>query len=62
MGYAIFELECPACGIEYAQILSEEDEDVSISCPSCSGYLEKGKKLSGKDMIYSGCDINTGSS
>ncbi|GBE14209.1 hypothetical protein BMS3Abin14_00247 [bacterium BMS3Abin14] len=61
MSYAIFELKCPACGIEYAQILHEDEEKVSISCPSCSGSLEKGKKLSGTDMLSCGCGISAGS-
>ena len=56
MSYAIFQLKCPECDIEYAQILPEDEEGVSISCPSCSGSLEKGKKLSGAEMMSCGCN------
>lgn len=59
MSFAIFELKCPACEVEYAQLLSEDD-DVSMNCPSCSQTLEKGKKLSGEDVIA--CGISSGSS
>ncbi len=59
MSFAIFELKCPDCGVEYAQMLSENDE-VSVTCPSCSQTLVKGKKLSGEDVIA--CGISSGSS
>lgn len=60
MSFAIFELKCSACGVEYAQLLSESDEKASISCPSCNEDLVKGKKLSGEDLIR--CGITSGSS
>jgi DNA-directed RNA polymerase subunit RPC12/RpoP len=58
MSYAIFELRCPTCSLEYAQILSEEEENLAIPCPSCNANLEKGKKLSGEELLT--CGISSG--
>ncbi|MFV1956395.1 MAG: zinc ribbon domain-containing protein [bacterium] len=60
MSFAIFELKCSACGVEYAQLLSESDENASISCPYCNEDLVKRKKLSGEDLIQ--CGMKSGSS
>jgi len=60
MSFAIFELKCSACEVEYAQLLSESDESASISCPFCKENLVKRKKLSGEDLIR--CGTKTGSS
>jgi len=59
MSYAIFELKCTACGIEYAQLLPEE-EQAAITCPSCDDYLVKGKKLTGTEMISCGINFEAG--
>jgi len=41
MSFAIFELKCPDCGVEYAQMLSENDEvtrNLSVLQPdTCKG-------------------------
>ncbi len=60
MSYAIFELKCAACGIECAQLLPEEEEQVAITCPSCDDYLIKGKKLTGAEMISCGINLEAG--
>jgi DNA-directed RNA polymerase subunit RPC12/RpoP len=60
MSYAIFELKCTTCGIEYAQLLPEEEEGVAITCPSCDDYLKKGKKLTGAEMISCGINLEAG--
>ena len=54
MSYAIYELKCPTCGLEYAQLLAEEDGKASIPCPSCDALLERGRVLSGEELLSCG--------
>ena len=54
MSYAIFELKCPDCGVAYAQILREEEEHLDIICPSCDTNLEKGRRLTGDEVLSCG--------
>ena len=60
MSYAIFELKCTTCGIEYAQLLPEKEEQAEVVCPSCDDYLIKGKKLTGAEMISCGINLEAG--
>ncbi|UCF31996.1 MAG: zinc ribbon domain-containing protein [bacterium] len=54
MSYAIFELKCAGCGLEYAQLLSEEEGELPIPCPTCDTDLEKGRKISGEELLSCG--------
>jgi DNA-directed RNA polymerase subunit RPC12/RpoP len=60
MSFAIYELKCSSCEVEYAQLLSESDENTSVSCPSCNEDLVKGEKLSGEDLVP--CGVKSSSS
>ncbi len=51
--YSIFELKCPSCHLQYAQMISEQEEHLPIPCPSCGADLEKLKKLTGAELLTS---------
>ena len=49
--YSIYELKCPACKLQYTQMISEHEEELSIPCPSCDTGLEKVRKLTGSELL-----------
>ncbi|UCG39568.1 MAG: zinc ribbon domain-containing protein [bacterium] len=58
--YSIYELTCPDCGIHYAQMISDKEEHLPISCPSCEGDMEKGRKLTGAELLSCGITYGGG--
>jgi hypothetical protein len=60
MSYAIFELRCPTCELQYAQMLSDADDHLPIPCPSCDADLQKGKKLTGAELLACGFSVGGG--
>jgi Zn finger protein HypA/HybF involved in hydrogenase expression len=51
--YSIYQLKCPSCHLQYAQMISEQEEHLPIPCPSCGSDLEKIKKLTGAELLTS---------
>jgi len=58
-GYSIYELECPSCHLQFAQMISEQESHLPVFCPSCGDTLEKIKKLSGTELLTS-CEYQSG--
>ena len=57
--YSIHELKCPSCGLQYAQMISDQEEHLPIPCPSCGADLEKIRKLTGAELLTS-CNYSYG--
>ena len=56
--YSIYELKCPDCELQYAQMISDKEEHLPVPCPSCRADLEKVRKMTGAEMLA--CGINVG--
>jgi hypothetical protein len=49
--YSIYELKCPTCDLQYTQMIAKREEDLLVPCPSCDSALEKGRKLTGAELL-----------
>jgi ssDNA-binding Zn-finger/Zn-ribbon topoisomerase 1 len=49
--YSIYELKCPSCNLQYSQMISDREENLPVLCPSCDVALEKGRKLTGSELL-----------
>jgi hypothetical protein len=58
--YCIYELRCPACKLQYAQMISDKEEHLPLPCPSCGADLEKIRKLTGTELLACGVNIGGG--
>jgi predicted nucleic acid-binding Zn ribbon protein len=58
--YAIYQLKCPECGMQYAQMISDREEYLPLLCPSCQAELEKIRKLSGSELLACGFNVGGG--
>ena len=60
MSYSVYRLTCATCGMKYAQLLPDYQEEETLLCPACEGRLERGGKLTGKDLLASGFSMGGG--
>lgn len=51
--YSIYELKCPSCSLQYAQMISDKESHLPVVCPSCGDNLEKIRKMTGAEMLTS---------
>lgn len=58
--YSIYELRCPKCEMQYAQMIADNEEHLPLLCPSCGTELEKIGKLSGAEMLACGFNVGGG--
>ena len=58
--YSIYELKCEECDLQYAQMISDKEEHLSIPCPSCDTDLEKARKLTGTELLACGATSGFG--
>jgi hypothetical protein len=49
--YSLYELKCPACALQYTQMVAQREEDLLIPCPSCDTALQKIRKLTGSELL-----------
>lgn len=60
MGYSVYHLSCGTCGAQYAHMMPDEGPDGVLICPACEGALDKGRKLTGKELIACGLSFGGG--
>ena len=58
--YSIYELRCPQCNVQYAQMIADREEHLPLPCPSCNTEMEKLHKLSGAEMLACGLNVGGG--
>jgi len=49
--YAIYDLKCPTCELQYTQMISDREEELLVPCPSCDTALHKIRKLTGTEIL-----------